>query len=77
MKQWQHIFFKHLRYEPCVVVLRCLPSEQGVGLANFKKKSEGPGPMGLDLLEISNNYCGVMDAFRGLKLIICRDIGLI
>ena len=25
----------------------------------------GPGPMGL---EISNNYCGVMDAFRGLKL---------
>ena len=34
----------------------------------------GPVPMGL---EISNNYCGVMDAFRGLKLIICRDIGLI
>ena len=33
----------------------------------------GPVPMGL---EISNN-CGVMDAFRGLKLIICRDIGLI
>ena len=37
----------------------------------------GPGPMGLDLLEISYHYCGVMDAFRGLKLIICRDIGLI
>ena len=34
----------------------------------------GPVPMGL---EISNNYCGVMDAFRGLKLIICRDIGMI
>ena len=34
----------------------------------------GPGSMGL---EISNNYCGVRDAFRGLKLIICRDIGLI
>ena len=34
----------------------------------------GPVPIGL---EISNNYCGVMDAFRGLKLIICRDIGLI
>ena len=27
--------------------------------------------------KISNNYCGVMDAFRGLKLIICRDTGLI
>ena len=42
-----------------MVVPICLPSEQAVGLANFKKKSEGkvgPGPMGLDLLEISNNY---------------------
>ena len=37
----------------------------------------GPGPMGLDLFEISYHYCGVMAAFRGLKLIICRDIGLI
>ena len=60
-----------------MVVPICLPSKQAVGSANFKKKSEGPGPMGLDLLEISNNYCGVMDAFRGLKLIICRDLGLI
>ena len=25
--------------------------------------------MGLDLLEISYHYCGVMDAFRGLKFI--------
>ena len=42
----------------------CLPSEQAVGLAIFKKKSEGhwmdPGPMGLDLkvisdLKMSNN----------------------
>ena len=36
-----------------MVVLRCLPSEEAIGLANFKKKSEGdvgPGPMGLDLL---------------------------
>ena len=24
-------------------------NEKAVGLANFKKKSEGPGPMGLDL----------------------------
>ena len=50
MKQWQHIFFKYLRYEPCGVVLRCLPSEEAVGLAILKKKSEGdvgPGPMGL------------------------------
>ena len=39
-----------------MVVPICLPTEQAVGLANFKKKSEGPGPMGLDLLEISNNY---------------------
>ena len=39
-----------------MVVPICLPSEQAVGLANFKKKSEGPGSMGLDLLEISNNY---------------------
>ena len=34
-----------------MVVPICLPSEQTVGLANFKKKSEGdvgPGPMGLD-----------------------------
>ena len=47
-----------------------------MGSAVFKKKSGvmGPVPMGL---EISNNYCGVMDAFQGLKLIICRDIGLI
>ena len=50
MKQWQHIFFKYLRYEPCGVVLRCLPSEEAVGLAILKEKSEGdvgPGPMGL------------------------------
>ena len=63
-----------------MVVLRCHPSEETVGLANFKKKSEGdvgPGPMGLDLLEISYHYCGVIGAFQGLKLIICRDIGLI
>ena len=35
-------------------------------LAISKKKSEGdvgPGPMGLDLLEISYHYCGVMGAF--------------
>ena len=49
MKQWQHIFFKYSRYEPCGVVLRCLPSEQAVGFGNFKKKSEGK-PIGLDLL---------------------------
>ena len=34
--------------------------EKAVGLANLKKKSEGPGPMGLDLdhhfdLKMSNN----------------------
>ena len=49
MKQWQHIFLKYLRYEPCVVVLRCLPSEEAVGIAILKKKSEGkvgPVPMG-------------------------------
>ena len=50
MKQWQHIFFEYWRYEPCGVVLRCLLSEEAVGLAILKKKSEGPGPMGLDLL---------------------------
>ena len=45
------IFFKYLSYEHIVVVLRCLPSEEAVGLAILKKKSEGkvgPGPMGLD-----------------------------
>ena len=49
MKQWQHIFLKYLRYEPCVVVLRCLPSKEAVGLGILKIKSEGK-PMGLDLL---------------------------
>ena len=39
-----------------MVVPICLPSEQAVGLTNFKKKLEGPGPIGLDLLEISNIY---------------------
>ena len=41
-----------------------------MGLAIFKKKLIlylGHGPMGLDLLEISYHYCGVMDAFQGLK----------
>ena len=49
-----------------MVVLKCHPSEETVGLANFKKKSKGdvgPGPMGLDLLEISYHYCGVIGAF--------------
>ena len=50
MKQWQHIFFKYLRYEPCRVVLRCLPSEEAVGLAILKKKSEGKvGPESMSL----------------------------
>ena len=42
-------FLKYLRYEHIVVVLRCLPSVETVGLAILKKKSEGdmgPGPMG-------------------------------
>ena len=50
---------------------------QGLVFSGFWVKiggDVGPGPMGL---EISNYYCGVMDAFWGLKLIICRDIGLI
>ena len=49
MKQWQHIFFKYSRYEPCGVVLICLPNEEAVGIAILKKKSEGkvgPVPMG-------------------------------
>ena len=49
MKQWQHIFIKYLRYEHIMVVCRCLPSEEAVGLGNLKKKSEGkvgPGPKG-------------------------------
>ena len=49
MKQWQHIFFKYSKYEPCRVVLICLPSEEAVGIAILKKKSEGkvgPVPMG-------------------------------
>ena len=37
MKQWRHIFLKYLRYEHIVVVLRCLPSEEAVGLAILKK----------------------------------------
>ena len=41
MKQWRHIFLKYLRYEHIVVVLRCLPSKETVGLAILKKKSEG------------------------------------
>ena len=41
MKQWRHISLKYLRYEHLVVVLRCLPSEEAVGLANLKKKLEG------------------------------------
>ena len=41
MKQWQHIFLKYLRYEPCGVVLRCLPNEEAVRIAILKKKSEG------------------------------------
>ena len=52
MKQWRHISLKYLRYEHLVVVLRCLPSEETVGLAILKKKSEGdvgPGPMGRKL----------------------------
>ena len=50
MKQWQHIFLKYLRNEHIVVVLRCFPSEEVVGLAILKKNSEGrsrsmgPGP---------------------------------
>ena len=49
MKQSLHIFIKYLRYQLIMVVLRCLPSEEAVGLANLKKKSEGkvgPVPMG-------------------------------
>ena len=34
-----------------MVVFRCPRSEEAVQLAIFKKKS-GPGPMGLDLLEL-------------------------
>ena len=46
MKQWRHIFLTYLRYEHIVVVLRCLPSEEAVGLAILKKKSEGKvGPV--------------------------------
>ena len=44
MKQWRHISLKYLRYEYLVVVLRCHPSEETVGLANLKKKSEVSGP---------------------------------
>ena len=50
MKQWQHIFLKYLRYEPCGVVLRCLPSEEAVGIAVLKKKSEGKVGFKLDFL---------------------------
>ena len=45
-------------------------------LHNPRKKPGGH----LDIsahFKISNDYCGVMDAFRGLKLIICKDLGLI
>ena len=41
MKQWQHIFLKYLRNELFGMVLRCLPSEEAVGIAILKKKSEG------------------------------------
>ena len=41
LKQWLDIFTKYLRYKLIVVVLRCHPSEESVGLVNFKKKSEG------------------------------------
>ena len=49
----------------------------GCRISQFQEKIGGSRAHGLDLLEISNNYCGVMDAFRGLKLIIRRDLGLI
>ena len=63
MKQWQHTFLKYLRYEHIVVVLRCLPSKEAVGLAILKKKSEGrsrpmgPGPTSPSdfFLEIANS----------------------
>ena len=37
----------------------------------------GPVPMGLDLLKISNQYCGKTEPFRVLKLLLGTDIGLI
>ena len=49
MKQWRHIFFKYSRYKPCRMVLICVLSEEAVGIAILKKKSEGkvgPVPMG-------------------------------
>ena len=57
-----------------MVITRSLDDQ---GFPRKNRRVMGPGLMGLDLLEISNNYCRVMDAFRGLKLIICRDLGLI
>ena len=50
MKEWRHIFFKYSRYEPCGVVLICLPSEEAVGIAILKKKSEGKVGFKLDFL---------------------------
>ena len=58
------------RYEQITVVLEGGINKETGELAISKKKSKGdvgPGPIGLDLLEISNNYCGFMDAFWGLK----------
>ena len=73
--------FRGLKLIICrdLVWFECPMDARAVHLVIFKKNSDPHVDkyVGLDLLEISNNYCGVSDAFRGLKLIICRDIGLI
>ena len=64
-----------------MVVPICLPSEQAVGSANFKKKSEGPylGPwVHGSTWKFQINYYGAMDAISCLEIIIiCTDIGVI
>ena len=60
LMEWRQISLKYLSCAQGMMVFVSIWGEKAVGLANLKKKSEGPGPMGLDLdhhfdLKMSNN----------------------
>ena len=60
LMEWWRISLKYSSCAQGVMVFVSIWGEKAVGLANFEKKSGvidvGPGPMGLDLLEISNIF---------------------
>ena len=70
------ILQKHHNLARKVRETRCVGDFTEIMLHHPRKKPGGH--VGISAhFKISNDYCGVMDAFRGLKLIIYRAFGLI